>query len=468
MPSAQNNQAPNAANAVQQRRAKAAEEAERKKEEQERQRQEKMEADRLAKEEEERVKNDREKKKQERAAAERKKKDEEKKKKEEEKKRKAEEKKKKVEEAKANADKPDDNINAHLNDINNVGGEDEDMATEERKEEDSPVKKRGRKDKKKDKKDKKKEAKDQAKVTKTFATAAKATVTPLSRDGKFSKDAVSTKKREEMAMYLHKHVRWLAELSILLEAHDKYAEFTNAVRALFENVLEVDPTAVIEPVVEGKGMKLLVPKDISYNHTKMGAHVNVQAGEKTFEKKKPWRKGGGDGEDVELVDPTVYFTIAFSTDEEPEEIMRRIWGEWGKMKGQRMRMKDIASFGTETPLVIYHMLAVGHQQTLINELTKILEKARDDTAMDVMEDDFEYADTPIPQFGLRLAVPKVPGQDTKLFEKWTNRQNFCRKALHIECDRKHSALLKILVGLGKRKTVRGCCVAKQVQCRYNR
>ena len=70
----------------------------------------------------------------------------------------------------------------------------------------------------------------------------------------------------------------------------------------------------------------------------------------------------------------------------------------GKAGGKKMWNKSIASFATETPIVIYHMHNQAHQKTIIKEMEGILTDARD---LEASNDCF-YKDTtcPIPQMSL--------------------------------------------------------------------
>ena len=66
--------------------------------------------------------------------------------------------------------------------------------------------------------------------------------------------------------------------------------------------------------------------------------------------RKPWRKDGKDADrDEELQDPEVNFSIVFSSDETPEDVVDRISCEWGRLNGKKMWLKAINSFKRETP-----------------------------------------------------------------------------------------------------------------------
>ena len=112
-----------------------------------------------------------------------------------------------------------------------------------------------------------------------------------------------------------------------------------------------------------------------------------------------------------------------------------------------MWLKAIKLFKTETPVTIYHMLNSAHHTTIISELTKILQSAKDRE----MELDpyYEWADVDIPQFSLRLNVPKIPGQDTLVFQGCPQKVQWYRKAIHVECDGDAVKMVHELVVVGK-------------------
>ena len=311
----------------------------------------------------------------------------------------------------------------------------------------SPLRKKKRKNKKRTKKDKA----SKAPAVQTYAEAAFASPPSLIRQGKFSgaKAPTETQREELLQTYSHKHKRYLWDMAIELGSEDKYAEFTLALRVLYENGMKVDDKLVIEPVAEGKGRKITRPEDISFNHTDLGMNMRVQGGGNAFAMKKPWKKNFDDADDdnEELINPVVKFTIAFSSDESPEDMMERVDAEWGKMGGRKTWPKAIPAFITSTPVVLYRVHNGGHRATLIKELSSILAEARD---LATFEDpDFEFAHKPIPPMGLQPKVPRVPGQDTTVFTNWNKKQQWLRKCLHLEVDRNEAKMIQELVTIAK-------------------
>ena len=63
------------------------------------------------------------------------------------------------------------------------------------------------------------------------------------------------------------------------------------------------------------------------------------------------------------------------------------------------------------------------------------------------EEGGEYG--PVPQLGFWQNVPKLPGQDTNMFQKWHQRLQQARKVLNIECDKSDFKYIRHLVTVTK-------------------
>ena len=64
-------------------------------------------------------------------------------------------------------------------------------------------------------------------------------------------------------------------------------------------------------------------------------------------------------------------------------------------------------------------------------------------------EDYVHAGRHLPSFGTRVNVPKIKGQDTRVFENWSREQQFMRKAVHFESDREDSAFVQDLMEKAK-------------------
>jgi hypothetical protein len=448
-----------------------------KRREEQRRQKEKDEAAKAEAEKEAKAKAERERRKKERDALRKEEQEALKKKEEEEKKRKEEEQRKQEEAAKAAAaaeaasaaakDKPADNINDLLHNMNSGGGEDnkEDDDGDEEKDNDekmnSPPKKRprSRKAKKEEKKKEKKEEKERKKReererkakekaeedAKTYAEATK--TGSVLKSGRYTAgggaaEKANQKKREEMAVYDHKHRSWILELAIRLEAEDKHSELVHSLRKLLENAQRTCPVAVLAPAKKGKGKNIFFPSDIPYNLAELNSHVKIQNGATCFNMKTP--RGKNDDEDAEPEDPVVYFSLALSSDEDPGEVIEGMAAEWNRSGGVKMFRKKLSSFNTLTPVALFFVLNSANQLTVAAEYKMILEEARDTADWDAMEGFFEFANADVPDISLRVAVPQLKGQDTSIYKGWNNKQQWYRKLLHVECDKGHVALLKCL------------------------
>ena len=256
------------------------------------------------------------------------------------------------------------------------------------------------------------------------------------------------------ADYDHKYKGVFYQASVVLSEEDKYTEYTEKVRKLFRNLKVVDETVVLEP----KNPKNLAARieresEISTDHTVLGATV-VSASNATFRKvrnrdykKKKGKKGkrGGRGTDAPLEldeeeggekqekfkDPLVWFTFRLSSDEEPDELLRRTYAAWEHMGGQRLEQKAVDCFDTESAVVLYRTLIDQDAETLIAELDRMMVQARD--AAEQADGGYEYCFDDPPEFSLNKFVPKIPGLDPSKYNDWDWRAQNLRKAWHIQC-----------------------------------
>ena len=105
----------------------------------------------------------------------------------------------------------------------------------------------------------------------------------------------------------------------------------------------------------------------------MGAAIKV-AGNARFEKVKPWgnKAKNTDRTEAALIDPEVYFDFAFSWDQDPETILGAIRIEWRRQGGNRLGMKLLDFFDTQTVLVVYIIHNGGNHNTIIKEAGNFL------------------------------------------------------------------------------------------------
>ena len=92
--------------------------------------------------------------------------------------------------------------------------------------------------------------------------------------------------------------------------------------------------------------------------------------------------------------------------------------------------------------MLYFMHNEGNVCAIISEIVKMLEVTRDTEKRD--DKIFLYANKEILMMTARVQNPKIPGQDTSLYENWHWRYANKRKAIHSECAEenvKHSQKL---------------------------
>ena len=137
-------------------------------------------------------------------------------------------------------------------------------------------------------------------------------------------------------------------------------------------------------------------------------------------------RGKNDDDDAEPEDPVVYFSLALSSDEDPEEVIEGMAAEWNRSGGVKMFRKKLSSFNTSTPVALFFVHNSANQITVAVEYKRILEEARDAAAWDEMEEYFEFANAEVPDISLRVAVPQLKGQDTSIYKGWNNKQQWYR------------------------------------------
>ena len=261
--------------------------------------------------------------------------------------------------------------------------------------------------------------------------------------------------------YEHPDVYFSAGL--LLTEDDKYTEYTTKLRDLFTEMRVVDKKVRWEPKdPEDLSARVERAEDISTNITVLGATV-VAADNAVFEKvrnkgyKKP-EKGqdaplqlddgdGPEGGQQPWKDPVVWFTFKVATDKDPEELARRTRDQWSRIGGRKLELKAIESFEEESAVVLYRVLVDQDQDTLVDELDRMMTAARDTAA----EEDamFEYALMDVPEISLRPYVPKIPGLDPRKYKDWDWRKQNLRKALHVVCARKDVQQVQTLIRCAK-------------------
>ena len=145
----------------------------------------------------------------------------------------------------------------------------------------------------------------------------------------------------------------------------------------------------------------------------MGENIQIPENAK-FEQVNPWGKNATktDGTKAAPQDPEVCFTFCSSCDKDPESILQRVRPEWRRQGGNRLELKELGCYNTETALVLYFLHNECNEQSIVYELTKILDQVRKEEKK--QDKDFDFADNGIPLMSTRILMPKVPGQHVNL------------------------------------------------------
>jgi hypothetical protein len=379
-------------------------------------------------------------------------------------------------------DMPDAGINEHLNEMNN-GGEGEGTAETpaanldfnvgtDDGEERSPQKKRSKKDKKDKKKSSRKEKGEKEKgvdsILKTgrFSQSTseekkKKEAEEKSRAEKAAEAARARAKEEEekkewREKHIHMHKRNVVECSLVCsqeEEQQRYNELPAAVRLLLNNMQKVDKYVCLDPVEEGEAPKVWDPSGVSYDHTELGSYIQQGGGMQAFSMKKPkkWQKDQGFVGEDELVMPEIYFTLCFSSEKDPDRILERVAGEWGKAGGKKLYLKDIASFDTKTAVTIFHLRHDNDDETILAEFVLVLEEAKKIAEDEDEEGSMRFILHDLPLLNIRKFIPRIDGQDTKPFSGWSGKQHDNRKCISVECDGGDVELIHYLVQTAKNR-----------------
>ncbi len=196
------------------------------------------------------------------------------------------------------------------------------------------------------------------------------------------------------------------EAGLELKGEDKYSAYVKHIGNLLEHIQLVNPLAIMHTVDESGGAKPLGSKsEMSTNMAPVGRNA------KAFQPKKnnDRRKGRKGKDEPDTLDPSLYPTMVFSSDVEPEIIISRVAHEFGRAGGFYFRKKQLQCEQTMTPFIIYFLYTFNVIATLRGELTSLLEEALQGMKDDLtLPDEFDYS--PLLDINIRRGVPKLPGQ----------------------------------------------------------
>jgi hypothetical protein len=234
---------------------------------------------------------------------------------------------------------------------------------------------------------------------------------------------------------------------------------------LLENLQIADPTMVyntLDPTNPSPDVS--VGRMLPNNFIKLGLYIPIDGKGDEFDAardRKPqqnqkgsdsrnWR-GDSNAEEKQKGSANIYFKFIMSCDKSPKEIMQSTFQEWKRGNGIQLRIKNIPSVSTMTPVLLYFLHNNNKDGSLLYELKNLLGRTQelmiDDYTLD--EEDWDRA---IPPMAIRRNVPFIPRQDKRQFNGWPSQLKMARKAIHIEVATEEAEFIKTLC---KEAKVRG-------------
>ncbi len=169
-----------------------------------------------------------------------------------------------------------------------------------------------------------------------------------------------------------------SEARLELKGNNKYAAYIKQIGLLFENIQLVDPTAIMHASVESDTAKPLGSKSemnnnmtIFLGHAPVGGNSNVYKPKKNNNKKK----GQCGNNEPAMIEPSMYFTLIFSSDVYPDIITIQVTHQFCWAGGFYFRKKQLQCIEMCTPFIIYYLFTFNDIATICSELTSLLEQA---------------------------------------------------------------------------------------------
>ena len=121
--------------------------------------------------------------------------------------------------------------------------------------------------------------------------------------------------------------------------------------------------------------------------------------------------------------------------------------------GRKLYIKSIASFNTMSVVNIFHLRNDNTPEMILAEFVRILSEAKDIAEIEDMEGSMQYSWKEIPAMNVRKLMPKIVGQDTKMFQGWSGRQHEMRKTITIEADEDEVEMIQYWVEIAKNRRI---------------
>ncbi len=234
----------------------------------------------------------------------------------------------------------------------------------------------------------------------------------------------------------YKYERVFYEAGLELKGEDKYGAYVKQIGCLLKNIQLVDPSVILHAAVESEATKPIGKKEeLSDNMTIFLAYAPVGKNQNAFKPKKNNNKKKGRRGKVkpELLDPSVYLTMVFLLDVDPETIVSRVTHKFCHAGGFYFWKKQLQCVETVTPFIIFYLYTFNDIATLRVELMDLLKKAHAELECNFMlSEEFQYSW--IPEINIHRGVPKLPGQPGSQFRDYSwEMQEACQAHL-IKCD----------------------------------
>jgi hypothetical protein len=251
-----------------------------------------------------------------------------------------------------------------------------------------------------------------------------------------------TLRQSSFIPHSYRNPRVIVEGSARLSSDDKAAQFLGL----------VDPFFILNPTTTGGGKKdLRDVKDVPANMTALWSYVKIL--EKSIQTFLPRsghtggsRKEGG-GNYSQYVDQ-VYFTMVWSCDIDPKEIIAGITVEWMRAGGIGLYRKEIQAIDTFSPFVILKLCIYVGVHTLVADFKRLLEEVLRMMEEEAMADG-ESLVLALPPFAFQKSPPKLPGLDPAEYAGLHSKHNAARNAWHVEMEKQHVHLFQRLIEKAK-------------------
>ena len=246
-----------------------------------------------------------------------------------------------------------------------------------------------------------------------------------------------------------KRVHVDGKIGLRSEAEDEHLlpdEFVEAIQSLYANAQRIDKNIIIESKEADRHPPIMQAKHIPMNHAELSRFVSISE-KSDFRRQKPWgniKSHDADGK----INPTISFTICFSTDEPIEKVLKGVKTEFQKTGGVFLREKAMASFEPDVFLRVFRMHHSNSHDTIDHELSAILHTSRERAEKD--DKFYKYGGSPVPEFQQRWNTPQIPGLNSKMFEHWPDHLKRNRNVPHFEVDSSNLEHALSLVEMGKK------------------